>query len=262
MENKKVVIYDIMACNVYWDFDDSPLQNEQHKFLVSFYPTPGVPTPDLIKSIKAYGPSGYSVQLSQKMFTVINKNGWIYDPTLDYYWYMVNMHVGYMKEGEYTIEVMCKDGSVVKKSRVQKNAPGKKAIAAYLKNKDKMLKSYKPSRVNPFPAGGVLKDMKMSWSTLKDLAGIDAYYVTRLNEGSSSMQADVQKLIWWDNIYIQRVYNKDPKAGQNRSEVTVTTQLKPKTDYCYFVEITDSNVQSDANYCIFQPHQIFTTPRL
>ena len=260
MATPEVKIYDIMACNVYWDFDDSALQNEQHKFLISFYPTPGVPTPDLIQSIKAFGPGGYCVQFSQKMFTVINKNGWIYDPTIDYYWYMVNMHVGYMQEGEYVIEVTLKDGSVLKKSRVQKNAPGEKAIAAYLKHKEEILKSYKPSRVNPYPKDGALQDIKMSWKTLKDVAGIDSYSVTRLNEGSSSMQADVQKLIWWDNIYIQRVYQNDLTAGQNRSEVTVTTKLKPKTDYCYFVEITDGNVQSDANYCIFQPHQIFTTP--
>lgn len=260
MADPVVKMYDIMACNVYWDFDDSPLQNEQHKFLVSFFPTPGVPTPELIERITAYGPGGYSVQFAaHKMFTVSNRNGWIYDPTLNYYWYMLNMATGYMREGEYTIEVKCKSGEVLKMSRVQRNAPGEAAIAAYKKNKGKILESYDPSRVRPFERGS-LTDVKLSWSTLADLGGPDAFYVTRLNEGSSTIQADVQKLVWWDNIYIQRIRTNDPKAGENRGEVTVTTELKPKTSYAYFVEITDGNVQRDANYCIFQPHQIFTTP--
>ncbi len=40
----------------------------------------------------------------------------------------------------------------------------------------------------------------------------------------------------------------------------MAAELKPDTTYAYFVEITDSNVQSETNICIFQPHQVFTTP--
>ena len=91
MAESTVRIFDIMACNVYWDFDGSPLPREQHKFLVSFYPTKGAPTPELIDSIVAYGPDGYRVEFANQRFTPDNKNGYIYDRTLDYYWYMVNL---------------------------------------------------------------------------------------------------------------------------------------------------------------------------
>jgi hypothetical protein len=37
-------------------------------------------------------------------------------------------------------------------------------------------------------------------------------------------------------------------------------ELKPQTDYGYFVEITDANVGGEANICIFQAHQFFKTP--
>jgi hypothetical protein len=50
------------------------------------------------------------------------------------------------------------------------------------------------------------------------------------------------------------------KAGQNRGKVTIGAELKPKTNYAYFVEITDGNIAGGANVCIFQPHQIFMTP--
>ena len=32
-------IYDIQACNVYMDFDHSPLRKEQHKFVLGFHLT-------------------------------------------------------------------------------------------------------------------------------------------------------------------------------------------------------------------------------
>ena len=260
MANSAVKIYDIMACNVYWDFENSPLQKEQHKFLVALYPTPGVATPDLIESITAYGPGGYTVKFKNQMFTNDNKDGWIYDPRIPNYWYMINLPTGFMKEGEYTIEVKCKDGQVEKKSRVQKNGPSEAMVSSYLKHWDKIYHSFSPSKTKPMPSGAPLKNIKCRWSTLKDVDKFDAFYVYRLAEGASSKEFDTQKLIWFDNIYLQRIGNNDPKAGQNRSEVIVGQELKPKKSYAYFVEITDSNIGGEANICIFQPHQIFMTP--
>ncbi len=260
MIDTAVKMYDIMACNVYWDFENSPLQKEQHKFLVSFYPTPGTPTPDLIEKIEGLGSNGYKVEFKNQMFTNFNLNGWIYDPTLNYYWYMINLSTGFMKEGEYVVEVTCKNGDVIRKTRMQKNAISDSTVSVYLKNRQKIYDSFSPSKTKPMPQRASLKDVKCSWLTLKDVGDLDAFYVYRIAKGGSSAEADTQKLVWWDNIYIQRVYNNDLKAGLNRGQVTVTNELQPKTTYAYFVEITDGNVQSDANICIFQPHQVFTTP--
>lgn len=259
MDNTEVIIYDIMACNVYWDFEGD-LPQEQHKFLVALYPTPGMVTPDLIESLTAYGPGGYKVPFTNRMFTNDNRDGWIYDPKIPNYWYMVNLPTGFMKEGEYTIEIKCKDGKVVKKSRVQRNAPSDAMVASYLKTKDKLFQSFSPSKTNPLPAGASLKDIKCRWSTLKDLDNFDAYYVFRLAEGRSTREFNAQQLIWFDNIYLERMRNNDPTAGLNRNEVVLGTALDPQKSYAYFVEITDGNIAGEANICIFQPHQVFVTP--
>ena len=258
-----VKIYDIMACNVYVDFDNSyvptKIKRQQHKFLIAFYPTSGVPTPELIDSITAYGPDGYKIDFAvNQKHDAKNKNGYIYDPVPDAYWYMVNLDSGFMKEGEYKIEVKCKNGDVVSASRIQKNAPSDAFVAAYLKNKKILNSSYSPSQTKKLKPGTPLKDIKVTWTT-KEMASLYAYYIFRLSEGKKISDFDTQKLVWWDNIFRQRLTGRT-NAGLEKGEVIIEAELKPKTSYVYFVEMTDSNIMGDTNICIFQPHQIFVTP--
>jgi hypothetical protein len=245
---------------VYWDFENSSMPKQTHKMLVALYPTPGVTAPDRIEKIMAFGPDGYEVAFANEKFVNTKLNGWFYTPEIQNYWYMVNLPTGFLKEGEYTIEVTCKDGSVDRKSRVQNNGPSDALAEAYLKHYDRIFESFSPSKAKPFPEGAPLKDVKLSWSTIKDVAGLDAFYVTRLAESSTSREFDGNNLTYFDNIYVQRLYNNDPGAGRNRNEVVVAKELKPQTNYGYFVEITDANVGGEANICIFQPHQFFKTP--
>ena len=260
MADAEIKIYDIMACNVYWDFENSSMPKQTHKMLVALYPTPGVTAPERIEKIMAYGPDGYEVAFANEKFVNTKLNGWFYTPEIQNYWYMVNLPTGFLKEGEYTIEVTCKDGSVDRKSRVQNNAPSDALVEAYLKHYDRIFESFSPSKAKPFPKDTSLKDVKLSWSTIKDVAGLDAFYVTRLAESSTSREFDGNNLTYFDNIYVQRLYNNDPGAGRNRNEVVIGKELKPQTNYGYFVEITDANVGGEANICIFQPHQFFKTP--
>ena len=261
----KLRIYDIMACDVYVDFDasysDEKIKKEQHKFLISFAPyTKGVFVPDLIERITAYGPDGYKVDFAIKQeHNSINKNGYIYDERFGTYWYMVNLNTGFMKEGEYKIEVVLKNGDVLSKSRFQRSEPSKKLVAAYVKGRQKIYNSYSPSNGKKLKAGTPLKNIKVSWSPLSKLAGQDAYYIFRLSEGSKSRDFNTQKLVWWDNVFAQKFYG-NKNAGLNRGEVVITNELKPKTGYVHFTEITDSNSMGDTNICIFQPHQVFITP--
>jgi hypothetical protein len=132
-------------------------------------------------------------------------------------------------------------------------------VASYLKHRDKILNSFSPSKKKPMKASASLKDIKCSWNTLKDVDNFDAFYVYRLAEGVSSREFNGNKLVWFDNIYTQRLFKNDPKAGLNRGEIVIGDQLKPKSSYACFVEITDGNIAGDANICIFQPHQIFNT---
>jgi len=260
MGNNEVKIFDIMACNVYWDFESSVMPKETHKFLVALLPTPGVATPDLIESIIARGPNGYEVKLQNEKFVNDTKNGWFYDPQITNYWYMVNLPTGFMKEGEYSIEVKTKDGKVDKKSRIQKNAPSDAAVSAYLKHREEILNSFSPSKTKPLPPTSALKGISVKWSTLKDVANLDEFYVFRLCQASVPTEFDGNNLSWFDNIYLERLRSNNALAGQNKGEVVVGRELKPKTSYGYFVEITDSNIAGEANICIFQPHQFFVTP--
>lgn len=258
MSDEKIEIYDIMACNVYWNFPNTGLQQEQHKFLVAFHPTGGRPLPELIDSIKAKGPDGYEVEIANETFTAANRNGHIYDRTTESHWYMINLATGFMKEGEYTIEVTGKDGVVRTMSRQQKDAPGKAILTAYKKAEDQLHSSYRPGNGSKLPEGSPLKNIQVSWTPLSDLANQDAYYIFRLSEGRNSKEFDTQNLAWWDNIFLQR-FTENPKAGLNRSGVTISSELKPDTAYCHFTEITDSNAMGETNMCIFQPHQTFRT---
>lgn len=258
MAESKVQIFDIMACNVYMDFPDSGLQKAQHKFLVAFYPPEGGTIPGLVDSITAHGPDGYRVEINNETFTPANRNGHIYDRTTDNHWYMVNLDTGFMPEGEYTIEVKCKNGETVTMSRYQKDAPGKALVSAYEKARSAIFDSYRPGNGETLPAGTGLKDIEVKWTPLSELAGQDAYYIFRLSQGRSPKEFDTQNLAWWDNIFLQRMAG-NAKAGLNKDGVTITNELKPETSYVHFTEITDSNAMGETNICIFQPHQTFVT---
>jgi hypothetical protein len=155
---------------------------------------------------------------------------------------MLNVPTGYLDEGTYTIEVTTKTGEVLSRSRQQRNASTEAYVASYLANRQRILDSFGPT----------------SWPTLASLGGPDAYYVYRLGKARSLREFNTQQLAWWDNIYIQRARGVDEQAGRNKGAVTLPFELEPGTSYGHFVEITDGNVQSDANICVFQPHYFFT----
>ena len=258
MGNPEIKIFDIMACNVYWDFENSPFPKETHKLLVALFPTPGVVAPDFVESIKGYGPNGYEFPIAvHEKYSTINKNGWLYTPGIQNYWWMFNIPKGFMKEGEYTIEITCKDGSIVRKSKIQKDAQSEKCVESYLKNRDKIYNSHFPSKTKPF--SGSLKDVSLSWTPLSGFGGPDEFYVTRVAECSVPLGFDGNNLTYFDNIYVQRLRTGDVNAGKNLTGTTIDTELKPETNYGYFVEITDGNIAGEANICIFQQHQFFKT---
>ncbi len=251
-------IYDIMACNVYVDYDFATV-SEQHKFLVAFYPMPGVFIPDLVESIVAYGPNGYQVEFVNQEYNLDNINGYITDEAFGSCWYMVNLKTGYMEEGYYEIVVTYKNGETVSMGRYQDNSPQDELVGAYLANKDELYTSFTPGTNNPMLPTDSVVDVNVSWNTLKDVAGVDSYNIYRISEGSTSEEFDIQNLVWWDNVFVNRIY-VDPEYGLNKGSVIVGETLEAGIDYAYFVETTDSNKMGDTNICIFQPHQLFTTP--
>lgn len=257
MSEARVEIYDIMACNVYMDFDYSLLRREQHKFLVAFYPTGGTPIPELVESITARGPGGYEVAFVNQEFNAANRNGWIYDRTTNSHWYMVNLDTGFMPEGDYSIDVVTRDGRKVGASRRQVNRTTEQLVSGYKQTKPAIAASWAPSSGRPLRAGEPLDHLSVRWTSLKAQADLDAYYIFRLSEGRSGKDFNTQKLVWWDNIFTQGL--SEPSAGLNRDEVTLGNPLAVGKSYVYFVEVTDSNAMGRTNICIFQPHQSFST---
>ncbi len=258
MTDQKLEIYDIMACNVYVDYDFATT-NEQHKFLIAFVPLKDVFIPDLIESITAYGPNGYVQEIANQKYSLDNVNGYITDVAFNSCWYMINMRTGFMEEGEYKIEVKCKNGDVVSKSRCQKDAPGKRLVKTYLEHKDVLFESFAPGTMNKMPEDATLNNVKIKWKTVYEVAGIDAYSIFRISKGATSQEFNIQDLTWWDNVFVLR--NSNPTYGLNKGEVIVQKPLKSNTSYAYFVEVTDSNTMGETNICIFQPHQLFSTPK-
>jgi hypothetical protein len=244
-----------MACNVYWDFDTPGLGKEQHKFLIAFYPTGGAPVPELIETITARGPGGYSVEIANQPFTGLNKNGHIHDRTTQSHWYMINLDTGFMPEGTYEIEVVGRDGTRTSKSRLQRTAPGAALVSAYKENRQRIYDSFSPGQGAELAPAAPRSQVAVKWSSLKELAGQDAYYIFRVSQGASIKEFDTQRLTWWDNIFLQRAAN--PTAGLNRDQVAIGAELTSGKPYVYFTEITDSNAMGETNMCIFQPHQSF-----
>ncbi len=257
MSQGKVEIYDLMACNVYMDFEDTGLPREQHKFLIAFHPSGGAPVHELIDSITAHGPDGYVVEVANQPFTITNLNGHIFDRTTNSHWYMVNLATGFMAPGEYRIEVKCKDGSVKSIARTQDNEPSERLMAAYLRHRDTLKASYTPGQGQTLPAGTALTNLAIDCASFKQLTGEDAWYVFRICEAANSKEFDPQNLYWWDNIFLERFSN--PDAGKNRNHLVVKAELKPDTAFTYFTELTDGNSMGGTNICIFQPYQTFYT---
>lgn len=256
MSSEKVRIYDLMACNVYMDFD-TPLPKEQHKFLVAFYPTGDQPVPELIETITAYGPNGYEVEIANQQYARNNLNGWIFDRTTNSHWYMLNLATGFMEAGEYRIVVQCKNGESVEISRTQDNTSTGTMMAAYLEHRDRLQRSYQPGHDEMLAQGTSLENIEISCDSLQELSGVDAYYILRICEAANAKEYDPQNLYWWDNIFLQRL--EDPEAGKNRNSLVLGRALNSDTAYTYFCELTDSNRMGDTNLCIFQPYQSFRT---
>jgi len=273
MATQEVIrIFDIMATNVYWDFESNTVHNpKQHKFLVSFYPTGEQAIPNLLESITAYNEDrSYVVDFKvDQKFTPANLHGWIHDATRNTYWYMVNIddptigENGFLPSGKYTIEVKGKDGSLVSASRIQDNVPQEKMLATYTQNRDEIKSSFRPEVVE--------NGLEVNWKGINDFGGPDGYYIFRFAHGHSAETFDTQNLLWWDNIFLEALFlcqsDPDPiacafNAGRNRRKVSFNYSLQANTSYGYFVELTDSNVMGKTNLCIFQPHHFFVPDKL
>ncbi len=271
-EQEVIRIFDIMATNVYWDFESNTVHNpRQHKFLVSFYPAGDQPVPELLESITAYNEDkSYVVNFKvDQKFSSANLHGWIHDATKNTYWYMVNIddpsigEEGFLPPGKYTIDVKTKDGKTSSASRIQDNEPVVKMLETYTKKRDDLKSSFNVEQTD--------NGLAVNWKGLNDYGGSDGYYIFRCAPGDTAETFDTQNLVWWDNIFVEALFlcqaDPDPvacafNAGRNRKSISFQNELEADKSYGYFVELTDSNIMGKTNLCIFQPHQFFVPSEL
>ncbi len=254
LEGMSFELYDLMACKVYWDFGDFPGGRRQHKYLFAVAAPPNAFDPVCVKRIMAYGPNGFQTEITNQVFNQRNADGYIHDARFGNYWYMKNMRGRFMEPGEHRIEVTYKNGAVSSISRVQDGEASDALLSSYLENKGKI--KYFPT--GTLPKGKDLSNVEAGWTSLKSLDGTDAFYIFRLAKAERTEDFDIQNLVWWDNVFVNRL--ADPMTGFNRDRIVIKEALEPGVGYGWWTEITDSNRMGGSNLCIFQPVQLFRTP--
>jgi hypothetical protein len=254
IETPSFEISDFMACNVYWDLGNCPGAERQHKYLFAIAAMKDEFHPSCVKKIIVHGPGNLETEITNQFFTQEFANGYIYDASGGNYWYMKNMRNGFLEPGEYRIEVTFWNGEVSTVSHTQERGPCDELLEAYLENKERM--EYYPSAA--LDSGTDLSRVECRWSSLKDLAGMDAYYIFRLS-AVEAWWTFIQNLVFRDSPFFERFI--DPDVGLNESSILIERTLQPDTVYAWWTEICDSNKIDKINLCIFQPIQTFRTPK-
>ncbi len=159
-------LYDLMACNVYWDFGEYPGGKCQHKYLFAVAAPPNGFDPICVEKIVAYGPNGFQTEIANERFVQKTANGYIHDARFGNYWYMKNMRGHFMEAGEHVIEVTFKNGKKSSISRIQDGEASDALYHSYLeaKPKDQVLADeHAPGGDRPVEGGGELDIAEVAW---------------------------------------------------------------------------------------------------
>jgi hypothetical protein len=233
-------ILSFVAARAYHDFPSLDVKSDS-KFEVFLLPTI---RPSDVQGLRVLGPDGFVFDFINEPFAS-TLNGYLQndrEPTL---WYQA-IRITTLDEGRYTARVTFVNGERHEYSRdlVSNDA----MLDFYLEHGSEM--KYEP-REGMSPADGTT----LTWSTLHDLGGPDAYYnawiSSEVGEGVSTQD------LRGDNIFLGAF--SDPNAGLNAGSSRLGSPddplpLGPKT---WQPEITDSNHLDGINQIIFPPGQHF-----
>jgi hypothetical protein len=219
------------------------------KFVVLFDPSAGKVSPDAIRSIVVRGPQGYAFDIRpHARYRGPAFNGYIDDAYLGALWYMAIEKSTLLANGLYTIRVTFADGTVKERSRVLEYTPVLSSAA--FANRSKM--RFEPTGL--LRRGVDLSAVKLKWTSLKSIAGVDAYYSSRLSKGLS-LYVDVDELKHYDNIL--DLSPSVPTAGLNMEESMASPPLRRWSTYTWFLEALDANEYEKINTAVFFETQWF-----
>jgi uncharacterized protein (DUF362 family) len=250
-------INDIVVSQLYFDSSDDSIDfpRKQAKFEVLFFGLVGEKNTNAIKNIDVNGPNGYKFSFKNQAFDFQNGNGYIVDSyNRKAVRYLAFDRNGFLEDGKYTITVDYWNGETRTKARMLKS--NTKLLKNYLNLREKII--YNAREVPKY-----MEDPKIyadiTWTTLNDLGGVNAYYPNYLSQGKTDY-VNLHDLTHFDDIYQNRLLM--PYYGLNKNTALVNTRWKPlksNIDYTWLVEICDSNKPSNINMTIYQPHQYFKT---
>ncbi len=254
-------ISDIIVCQHYFDNEnennDNNLPKKQGRFEVMFYGLFGENSVKEIKNINVEGPNNYEFELLNQPYDNKNGNGYIIDNYERKRVRFVGFDIdGFLEDGKYTITVQYANDDKRKKSRI---LTSKNKIDGFLSTFLKNRKEMKYDSSNPPNESNDLnKPIRLSWTTLDKIAGMNAYYFNRVSEGHSK-HINLQNLFFKDNMFSLSMLM--PSYGLNKDNVWINSRrlMKPNTDYTWVTEICDTNCFKDLNISILQQHQHFKT---
>ena len=245
MEQSLPEISSIVVTQVYQDTGVG-LDRRLGKFVVVFDNDWGRVDPQSIAHIEVCGPRNYHFDIRpHKRFDVRSLNGYVDDQYYGRVWYMAFDSRGFLEDGEYVIEVAFANGAIKQRSRV-------------LQYDDRILKAYldcrKSIKMRPtgfWKVGRGPHNIPLSWTILRELTGLDAFYCARLSKGISWPSVNVHHLLFFDDIFAAS--EKDASYGFNKGSATVEGKAVSYSTYTWFTEILDSNRFENINIAIFQP---------
>jgi hypothetical protein len=245
-----------LVTQVYMDFPGAPGWR-MGKFVLLFDDATGELEPANIESISVSGPDGYSFDIAVgRKLSHVTLNGFIErtEPGIarlaeKRLWYMAFARSGFLNTGHYTVTVTYKDGTTRRRANDLKDALW--LLDRYLAS-NPPLPSSASCRLE-----GASKVVDLRWSTLKDVADIDAYYCLRLARRGLIPSVTNDLMVFVDDILFQS--EEEPEAGLNRSEACVVLADPETTDYVWFFEILDANHLEAINMAIFTPTRSFSS---
>jgi len=231
-------ILSFVAANTYHD-EASLAEKRNSKFEAFLWPTI---TPSQVKSVMVYGPDDFTFEIHNAPMAE-DLNGYVQNPRLPALWYQAILPTE-LRGGAYTLCMTYTNGEQHSYSRVL--VVNDALLRFYLEHRAEL--TFRPNRGTSSAADTVL-----TWSTLRELGGPDAYYNAWISSGTHESIGLLN--LRGDNIFVAALL--DPRAGLNvgKSRLGSVFDPLPVGPLTWQVEILDSNRLDGVNQIIFPPGQ-------
>jgi hypothetical protein len=233
-------IYAFVAANVYHDFPSLDMKQDS-KFEIFMDRNID---PAQIDTLRVFGPNGFVFDFINEPFGD-KPNGYLSNERQPVLWYQA-IQLTTLEDGRYTLQVDFKDGG--RGVRARDLVSNFALRDFYLSHKGEM--TYRPNDGTSSVDGTTL-----NWSTLHDLGGPDAYYISWISSGTG--EAIDGNTARGDSIFVDALTNS--KAGFNVGSSTQGSAMDPLPPgpQTWQIEILDSNLLDGINMIVFTPGQHF-----